>query len=394
MGKPYRIAVSAGELSGDEHAAALIRAIKALRPDVVVRGMGGKNLQEAGVDLVLDSRKSASVMGFGPVMKAIGKLFAALRTMKDLLREWKPDVLILIDYPDFNLRIARFAKSLGIKVFYFIPPKMWAWRSGRIKLFHAYVDAVGLIFNFEKEFFTSRGYSNATFVGHPYVEDLLAAPWAEGNRAEFLKRHDLDGSKPILAVLPGSRWMEIERHMDSCLGAMRELRAKHPDLQLAVAVAPTIDVDRLRAKLPAEMKISIVVADTLNLMRVADAGLIKSGTSNLQAAFLGLPQMMFYQAPKFSQLIVYNFVKVKEYALPNIVRAHSIFEVTGPDVTQPTLVKELDALLFDPARKQSVRKNYSEITAALTHYDRRPEFAGTQSAYERAAKLVLSLSSQ
>lgn len=391
MGTPLKIVISAGELSGDEHGAALISALKSINPAVQVKGMGGANLQAAGVELVLDSRKSASVMGFGPVVRATRKLFAALRTMKDLLRDWKPDILVVVDYPDFNLRLAKHAKLLGIKVFYFIPPKMWAWRAGRIKHFHRYVDSVGLIFSFEKMFFTSHGYEQAIFVGHPYVETLSDAAWGETQRAAFFSRHSLDSSKPLLAVLPGSRWMEIERHLDCCLEAMRELQSKHPQLQLAIAVAPTISSERLRAKIPSDMRVSIVVADTLELMRAADAGLIKSGTSNLQAAFLKLPQMMFYLAPKFSQFIVYNFVKIKEYSLPNIVRPHSIFEVTGPDVTRPVLVKELEALLFDEQKKAEIKKGYHEIVAALTQFDQNPLFAGSRSAYERAARLVLDL---
>jgi lipid-A-disaccharide synthase len=386
-----RILVSAGELSGDEHAAEVVKALRAQNPALTFRGMGGENLENAGMEIVVDSRKSASVMGFGPVVRSINKIFHSLNTMKELVRNWKPDVLILVDYPDFNLRLAKFAKSQGVKVFYFIPPKMWAWRAGRIKFFHRDIDAVGLIFSFEKKFFAAHGYNRATFLGHPYVETLGNARWGETERAAFFTRHKLESSKPLLAVLPGSRWMEIERHLDCCLGAMRELQNRHPTLQLAIGVAPTIDAEKLRAKIPSDMRITIVASDTIELMRAADAGLIKSGTSNLQAAFLNLPQMMFYLAPKFSQFIVYNFVKIKEYSLPNIVRPHSIFEVTGPDVTRPVLVKELEALLFDAQKRAEIKKNYLEIVANLTQYDQNPVFAGTKSAYERFARLVLQM---
>lgn len=391
MTTTLKIAISAGELSGDEHGAALVRAIQQRNRHAEIRGMGGRNLRAAGVDLVVDSEKSASVMGFGPVLRSLSKIFRSLATMKQLIKTWKPDVLVLVDYPDFNLRLARFAKSHGTKVFYFIPPKMWAWRSGRIKLFHQFVDHVGLIFNFEKEFFVSRNYKNATFVGHPFVEQLTRGRWNEAQREAFLTRNNLDGERPILAILPGSRWFEIERHLEAVIGTVRVLRSKHPELQTAIAVAPAIDPLKLQESLPRDLGLTIVRDETLSLLRVARAGLIKSGTSNLQAAFLGLPQMMFYMAPKTSQFIVYNFVKIKEYSLPNVIRPHTIREMTGPEVTLDALVPELESLLFDQDKRSQILRGYDQIVKALSSSDELQIFEGAAGAYERCARLVLSL---
>lgn len=384
-----RVAISAGELSGDEHAAYLVQALRLLSPRVEVRGMGAGNLRASGVDIIVDAEKSGSVMGFAPVVRAFGSVFSALSAMKKLLLEWKPDILVLVDYPDFNLRLARYAKTLGIRVFYFIPPKLWAWRTGRIKLFHRYVDVVGLIFPFEKEFFRSRGYHRAYFVGHPYADTLANESWDPGEKARFLAAHSLDPARPVLAILPGSRWFEIERHLPAALEVARRIQRSHPELQCALAVAPAINTERLRSRLPPELKVTIVEGGALTLMRAATAGLLKSGTSNLQAAFIGLPAMMFYTAPRVSEFIVRNFVKLKEYSLPNIIRPHTVKEETGAKLDIDLISTEVESLLFDNKRRSAVLASYKEIVLALGTPDPLPLFSGAKDAYDRAARLII-----
>ncbi len=381
-----RVAISAGEPSGDEHAAALLGELRRLAPAAAIRGMGGRFLRAAEVEIVVDAEETGSVMGFGPVFGALRRIFSAYSSMKKLLREWKPEVLILVDYPDFNLRLARYAKSLGIRVFYFIPPKMWAWRSGRIEQFKKYVDAVGLIFPFEKEFFMAHGYPNAFFVGHPYVESLKPSPEI---RKQFFAEYKLNEKSPLLAVLPGSRWFEIERHLDIAIEVVRQLRAKLPELQTAIAVAPTIDATQLQARLPSELEVTIVRGGALKLMQAATAGLLKSGTSNLQAAFLKLPAVMFYTAPRLTKWIVDTFVRIKEYSLPNIIRPHTIAEFTGSTLTASGIAESLLPLLAASDTRSAVLCGYGEVVAKLSSYDPIPQISEAHGAYARAAALVV-----
>ncbi|MBN8549062.1 MAG: lipid-A-disaccharide synthase [Deltaproteobacteria bacterium] len=387
--RPFRIVISAGELSGDEHGAALISALKLLSPSAEVRGMGGRNLRAAGVDTVLDCEKSGSIMGFALVVRSIRKIFSALNTMKDLISSWRPDVLVLVDYPDFNLRLAKFAKRLGIKVFYFIPPKMWAWRSGRVELFKKYVDSVGLIFPFERDFFLAHGYQHATFVGHPFVETLRSAESRQELREEFCATHALDPRKQMLALLPGSRWFEIEKHLEPALKAVHILQNRRPDLQCVIAVAPSIDIAKLRSRISPDARVTIIPGQALDLMRVADAGLLKSGTSNLQAVFVGLPVVTFYIGSKFSEIFVRSFVKLKEFTLPNILRPHTVVELISHYVQPDMIVTALEPLLDGSPRGKVLQDDYKEIVESLRDYDENPAFAGTTQAYERAAKLVI-----
>ncbi|MCB0338829.1 MAG: hypothetical protein KDD53_04455, partial [Bdellovibrionales bacterium] len=240
-----KVFISVGEHSGDLHAGSLVDALRALNPEVDIRAMGGSALRSRGVELIVDSEKSASVMGFTEVVGRLGKISAALNLVKLELKKWRPDVLVIIDFADFNLRLAKFARSIGIPVLYFIPPKVWAWRKGRIRTMQKYVDQVAVIFPFEKDYFEKAGLKRVVYVGHPFLEDFRQAQGEALSRSEFLGSIGLDPDKPLVAVLPGSRRFEVERHLPLVLDALDLIYERHPEIQAVIPMATNSDSEDL-----------------------------------------------------------------------------------------------------------------------------------------------------
>jgi lipid-A-disaccharide synthase len=194
-----KILLSAGEVSGDQHLARVARAIKASAPNAEIRGMAGKLCEDAGVKIDVDCYRTGAGMGFFELFRSGGKILSSFKTLSNLIKEWRPDLLILVDYPDFNLRLAKVAKRHGVKVLYFIPPKVWAWRSGRVKKISRFVDRVAAIFPFESDFYSKHGYERVTYVGHPL-----------GERAKEVELNSSSQTQELL-LLPGSRRFEVER---------------------------------------------------------------------------------------------------------------------------------------------------------------------------------------
>ncbi len=359
-----RVAVCAGELSGDEHGAALVRALKRRLPQADVRGMGGRNLRAEDVTTVVDSEKSASAMGFMELFGSLGKVLSALSAMKKFLREWKPQVLIVIDFPDFNIRLAKEAARLGIPVLYFITPKVWAWRAKRIEVLKKVTKASAVIFPFEEKFFQDRGYGEAFFVGHPYVDSPRFDPPTPDERRAFKTKLGLDPAKPLLSVFPGSRRAELKRHLLPCRDAVQLLHSRHAEVQCVVCVAPTMNAEEIQRAFEG-VPVTIYSGDSVELMRMSDAGLLKSGTSNLQAAFCDLPFTMFYVASPVSEAIVKYLVKRREFSLVNIIRPGSIREFLQKEVRPETLVREMEKLLYDAEYRAKMRSNLSEVRGML-----------------------------
>lgn len=365
-----KIAISAGEISGDQHAACLVAQLKNLNPNLSIKGMGGKNLLNQEVELVVDSEKSAAVMGFSELIGGFRKVYRALSTMKLLLKQWRPDILILVDFPDFNLRLAKYAKKLGIKVFYFISPKLWAWRAGRVKQIKANVDHLALIFPFEEEFYKQHKFDRKTFVGHPYAESIKRST---KDRLEFCKEFNLNPDKPILAVLPGSRQSELKAHLPVLENSLKIIFDKQPDIQVVYALARPVD----NYKFPSN--ITVCYGRSLDLMRAADLGLIKSGTSNLEAGLCDLPFAMFYKASKFSETIFKFFSpNFKDFSMLNILKSGTVREYYQENFTAENLAIEVEKLL-DPKEQARQKDAFLQIRAQL-HLPQ---------AYQTTAKLVM-----
>jgi len=384
---PYRIAISSGELSGDEHASHVVKAFSALHPDTEFKGMGGRNLRDEGVETVIDSESSASVMGFYEVILSLNKILASMKTMKNLLSSWRPDMLIIVDYPDFNIRLAKFARKLNIPVFYYIPPQLWAWRSGRAKTLKEVIDTLAVIFPFENEFYRKQGLQNSVYVGHPFSDSQKDLDY---DRTVFLKSLGLSPDKPVVAILPGSRKSEITRHIEPVLGALEILQKRNPDLQVVIPVATSLGVEDLAKNIPDHLNLRVIKGNSVNILRCADAGLLKSGTSNLQAAYAGLPFSMFYKTGILAELIVKSLVGIKEYSIVNVIRSGTVKETLQREATPEVLARELEDLLVNDGRRKTLKLGLAEVTKSLSSHDPLTIFEECSNTAERVAKLISS----
>lgn len=302
---------SAGEASGDVHAAQVIKELLRLDPDAEICFLGGDRMAEAAGKAPLIHFSRMAFMGFIDVAAHLPEVMGNFKTAKEAIRTMRPDAVILVDYPGFNLTLAKYAKGLGIKVFYYIAPKLWAWKSYRIKQIKRYVDEVFSILPFEPAWFGERGV-NVTYVGNPSVEEVEEAIKSLPPRGEFLSRHGLT-DRPILALVPGSRVGEIKAN----LPVMDAVARRHPDLQTVVAGAPS-----LKKEFYARFTdFPVIDAATLGLMADSRVALVTSGTASLECALTGCPQVVCYRAVgwKWAHDIFVHILKIPYVSLPNLV---------------------------------------------------------------------------
>lgn len=302
---------SAGEASGDIHAAQVIRELRRLDPSVEVRFLGGDEMAAAAGRQPEIHYRDMAYMGFIDVARHLPQVLGNLSRAKKVLREWRPDRLVLVDYPSFNLKLAAYAKRLGIGVDYFIAPKLWAWKSYRLRQIKRDVDRVFSILPFEPEWFGERGLK-VDYVGNPSVEEVDRALAAMPGLGEFRRKHGLD-SRPILALVPGSRRGEIKVN----LPIMHEVALRHPEVQPVVAGAPAIDREFYRRF----TDFPVIEASTLELMAHSQASLVTSGTASLESALAGSPQVVCYRAVgwKWAADLFMHILKIPYVSLPNLI---------------------------------------------------------------------------
>lgn len=337
-----------GEDSGDMHAANLIAAMRTLHPDLEVRGVGGDRLIAQGMQTVAHVR-DINFMGFAEVVRNLGTIRGLFRIVEDDLRSYQPDVVILIDYPGFNLRIAPFVKKLGIPVFYYILPQLWAWKKGRIKIIKKYVDNLFVILPFEKEFYANEGLA-VDFPGHPLLDAI-------GDLAAGEREQDL------IALLPGSRTQEI----DKMLPVMLEVAARHPELRFEIAGAPSRPASAYAPYLehyPGK-NVTLVHGQTYPLLLRSRAALVKSGTSTLETALLGTPEVVCYKGGWVSYQIAKRLVNISYISLVNLILDRAaVTELVQTTFTADLLDAELQKLL-DPAHAQQILDSYAELRHKL-----------------------------
>lgn len=383
--KPLRIALSAGELSADEHGAELVTAVKQLFPGAVFAGMGGRNMEAAGVRLIVNAEtQGGSLMGFQEVLASFKSVYNSLARMKQLVREWKPDVLVLIDYPDFNFRVGKSAAAAGVPVFYYITPKLWAWRKGRVRFFREYVSEASCIFPFEPEFFRRRGYERAVYVSHPF--SLRYRGFHETGseeKAALRVRLGLAPDRLVVCFFPGSRKHEIKEHRDLVIHTWNMLKARHPEVQGVLAAASSLEGDKSVELFRTLEDFKVSSENPIAVMRASDAGMIKSGTSNLQAAFCGLPFFMFFKAAPFSAFVARHFVGLPEYSIVNILRTGTVRELLQEEAEPVNACEELEHLLFDGKYRTDVIKGLGLVRESLN--------LEGESAAQRTARLVVDL---
>lgn len=362
-----KIYIIAGEASGDLHGANLIKALKEAQPAVQCRVWGGDLMRAAGGDLVKHYRDLA-FMGFVEVLKNLRTVMGNLRFCKRDVLDYKPDVLVLIDYPGFNLRIAKWAKREGIKVVYYISPQIWAWHRSRVYDIKRDVDKMLVILPFETDFYRQYGVE-AVFVGHPLLDALVSPPPAP----EPLPLTPEPST--LIALLPGSRKQEVQR----MLPIMLSVSPFFPDCQFVVAGADALPESYYRSFMEAYPKVAFVQGNTYRVLRQANAALVKSGTSTLEAALLDAPQVVCYAGNPLSYAIAKRLVKVKYIALVNLIADRLLVkELIQKELNTHNLRMALSDIL-DPARASAIREGYAELRRTL----------GEGGASKRAAAIIL-----
>jgi lipid-A-disaccharide synthase len=376
VSRPLRIAICAGEASGDRLGAGLARALRSLAPEVDLIGMGGDEMAEAGVRLVQHAQEVA-VVGFVEVVRHLPTLRRAMGRMEALLHDERPDLLVPVDFPDFNLRLASRARAAGVPVVYYVSPQVWAWRRGRVRTIRALVRRMLVLFPFEAAFYESEGVP-VTFVGHP-----AAARRRRVSREDLLPSLGIDPSRPLVALLPGSRRGEAGRLFPILCRAASLLGRGRAALQFAVPRARTIPAGFLEAIARRSGVAGIGVRDGSypELLEASDGAAVASGTATLDAALAGVPFVAIYRMQPVSYAIARSLVRVDHIALPNLVAGRRIVpELVQGECTPSLIAAALAGFLDDPERAEKIRLDLEEVRERLDG----------EGAFERAASAVLA----
>lgn len=349
-----RVMMIAGEASGDLHGAGVVRELKKRLPAADIYGVGGERMKEAGMDIVFPISR-LSFMGFAEVMKNLHVVRALDRTLESLLRSRTPDVVVLIDYPGFNLRFARKAKRHNINVLYYISPQVWAWHKSRVKRMRNVVDRMKVVFPFEVDIYKHEGI-NVEFVGHPLAERIgTSVP-----RERFFQQHGLDPAKKVLALLPGSRKQEIENIFPILLTAAQRLK-KEVEVQVVVGVASNLGSSFLRGFLQ-DADVTLVESATYDVMAYANAAIVTSGTATLETGWFGTPMAVVYKTSPLTYVIGRALVGVPHIGLVNIVAGEKIVpEFVQHELTVGNLVREMTRQLNDADYATTMRAKLSII---------------------------------
>ena len=369
-----RIFISAGEASGDLHAAALTREILSLAPDAEVFGMGGDALRSAGGEVIFDY-KDNSVMGFVEVLRKLPDLFRLRDAFRQVMVERKPDIFVTVDYPDFNMRVAKVAKQLGIPVFSFIPPSAWAWRRGRAKMVARLAARVACIYPFAYEVYKEAG-APVEFVGNPLV-DIVKPTMSQLEAQKAVGKRSGD---PAILASSGSRQVELRGVLPVMLEALPLIKKDQPDADFILQKAPNVDRRELEAALDtSKIPVRIVEGHPYDTMGACDAALATSGTVVLEAALMDLPSVICYKASPISMAIAKALVKVKYAGLPNLLAGREILpELIQEKMTPENMARHVLRFL-DPAEGAKVHQDLREAIYKL----------GAPGAVKRTAALIL-----
>lgn len=364
----------AGEASGDLHASHLIESLKQLDPEAQFRFLGGDMMSAQGGTQPIIHYRDMAYMGFADVVRHLGKILGFLGTARRSIDEWQPAAVILVDYPSFNLKVAKYAHNLGIPVHYFISPKVWVWKEWRVKDIRRYVNHMYCILPFEPDWYRERDYK-ATYVGNPTVQEVAQASKNFPDFAQFIEEFGL-ADKPIIALVPGSRVREIRDN----LPLMLEAAARHPEYQAVIAGAPSID-DSLYRDVMGNQAVPVLRDATYPLVHHARAAIVTSGTATLETALLGTPQVACYRfnGSKLSYNFYRRLLTGKYVTLPNLIVDEPVIpELLMHLCTVDSIDSHLSQLLADS----------DERTTMLGGYQRLAERLGTDVCTETAARLI------
>ncbi|MBI5483906.1 MAG: lipid-A-disaccharide synthase [Deltaproteobacteria bacterium] len=376
----HRIMIVAGEASGDIYGADLVRETLRLKPAISFFGIGGERMRETGVQTLVDSAEMA-VVGLVEVIKHFSVIKSAFYKLSDILRSDPPDLLVLIDYPGFNLRLAKVAKKHGIKVLYYISPQIWAWRQGRVKKIARLVDHMAVILPFEAPFYEQAGVP-VSFVGHPMLDMVKAGISRDEAAADF----GLDPMRKIIGLFPGSRRSEIERLLPVIVASALLLKQEFPELQFVLPLASTLRKDDILPLFNAAgLDITIIEGRIHDLIRACDAVISVSGTVTLEIALVGTPMVIIYKLSPLTYQLAKRLVKVPNIGLCNIVAGETAVRELIQDQANPAeIAGEIAAILNDPTYQAEIVRKLKEVRSKL----------GTGGASARVAALVLALCQQ
>lgn len=380
-----RLMIVAGEPSGDAHAAALVNALREASPATSFEFFGVTEMQmrAAGVESIVQADELA-ILGLAEIAYALPRFWRAYQSLKHAASQRNPDAVILVDWPDFNLPLARALHRRGVKIIYYISPQLWAWRAHRVRQIRRDVDLLLAILPFEVAWYEARGIKHVEFVGHP----LAGAVRPRFGREEFCRRHHLDPARPVIALLPGSRRKELQRILPPMLDAARHLTRTRPGAQFVIALASTRHAAEAEPLLAAPtsanhssipMTCRLVQHETRETLAASDAAAVASGTATLEAALTNTPLVVVYKESSINWHTLGRLINVEHYGLVNLIAGQRLAtELLQDDFDAATLARELD-LLLDPARNAQFRTQLHDVTARL----------GAGEASRRAAEAVL-----
>jgi len=369
--------VVAGEASGDLHAANMVRALRRLRPELRFSGMGGGALRDAGVEILVDSTRLA-VVGLVEVLAHYGDIRRALNTLKHSIEREPPRLLVLVDYVEFNLRLARFAKGKGVKVLFYVSPQVWAWRARRVRRIGQVIDAMAVLFPFEEAVYRKHGIP-VRYVGNPLVDEVRASADCYTLRRGF----GLNETAPVVGILPGSRRGELRRHLPLIMESARLLRSRIPSVQFIMPIAPGVDVERdVTSHVDGSLGIVQVSGRTYDAMHASDALMIASGTATLEAGLLRVPMAILYRVSPITYAILKRLILIRDIGLANIVAGERVVpEFIQHEATPEAITGEIERLLTDNDYARQVRERLGIIRERL----------GEGGGSENVARMALEL---
>ena len=377
MNEPKKIVIIAGEASGDLHGSSLVKELKKINSNLEIFGIGGDRMKSQGVELIFHVEK-LSFMGFFEVIKNLSFIRGVMKKMTSMIETRRPELVILIDYPGFNLRFAKKVKNLGIRVVYYISPQVWAWGGNRVKKMRGLIDKMVVIFPFEKEIYKKFGL-DCEFVGHPLLEVTRQVLSAEDFQKKFgIRRNDV-----VVGLLPGSRWQEVEKILPIMLESSKLLKARIKNLKVLLGLAPTIKKEKIEnLQNLAGSQTMIVENLTYDLMKHANLLLIASGSATLECAILGTPFLVLYKTSLWTYLVAKSLITIPNIALANVVAGKRIVpEFIQSQAIPNRIAEEMYEILTDRERYKTIQNELMKVKGKL----------GEDGASKKAAQIVTEM---